>query len=149
METRASGWSSPTTPKGFPCCARFPLVYMLSPLPRHSDGWSCFAHPSSRISLPRYGRRVDPCIFLFEAYSAFTHVTACTLALPPYFVARFTRRLQPFRLLHDCSGCFRLERIAGWDLHPQESAAFTRRTPGAEVGYCKYPAVKLTLTLKV
>jgi len=32
----ASGWSSPTTPWGFPCCARFPCVYMLPPLPRRS-----------------------------------------------------------------------------------------------------------------
>src|SRR5207344_107935 len=24
-----------------------------------------------------------------------------------------TRRLQPFRFLHDCSGCFRLERLPG------------------------------------
>src|SRR6516165_6053151 len=39
------------------------------------------------------------------------------------------RRLQPFRYLHDCSNCFRLERIAGWALHPLESAAFSRRTP--------------------
>jgi hypothetical protein len=39
------------------------------------------------------------------------------------------RRLQPFRYLHDCSDCFRLERIAGWDLHPLESAALSRRTP--------------------
>jgi hypothetical protein len=39
------------------------------------------------------------------------------------------RRLQPFRYLHDCSDCFRLERIAGWALHPLESAAFSRRTP--------------------
>src|SRR5690349_24659470 len=34
------------------------------------------------------------------------------------------RKLQPFRYLHDCSDCFRLERIAGWGLHPLESAAF-------------------------
>src|SRR5215469_3084394 len=27
-----------------------------------------------------------------------------------------------------CSGCFRLERIAGWGLHPLESAALSRRT---------------------
>jgi len=27
-------------------------------------------------------------------------------------------------LLHDCSGCFRRERIAGWVSHPLESAAF-------------------------
>ena len=35
------------------------------------------------------------------------------------------RRLQPFRYLHDCSDCFRRERIAGWDLHPLESAALS------------------------
>ena len=29
------------------------------------------------------------------------------------YVARFTRRLQPFRYLHSCSGCFRLERLPG------------------------------------
>jgi hypothetical protein len=28
----------------------------------------------------------------------------------------------------DCSGRFRLERLAGWALHPLESAAFSRRT---------------------
>ena len=44
------------------------------------------------------------------------------------------RRLQPFRYLHDCSDCFRQERIAGWALHPLESAAFSRRTPIAVIG---------------
>ncbi len=39
------------------------------------------------------------------------------------------RRLQPFRYLHDCSGCFRLEHFAGWGSHPLENAAFSRRTP--------------------
>jgi len=107
---------------------------MLLPLPRRSDWRHCFAHPARRISLPRYGRRVDPRIVLFEACSAFTRVTACTLALSPYFVTRFTRRLQTFRLLHACSGCFRLEQFAGWGLHPLESAALARRTPGADIG---------------
>ena len=36
-----------------------------------------------RISLPRKGRRVGLRIVLFEACSAFTRVTACTLALSP------------------------------------------------------------------
>jgi hypothetical protein len=36
-----------------------------------------------RISLPRKGRRVGLHIVLFEACSAFTRVTACTLALSP------------------------------------------------------------------
>ena len=42
-----------------------------------------FAHSSSRISLPRKGRRVGLRIVLFEACSAFTRITACTLALSP------------------------------------------------------------------
>ena len=41
------------------------------------------AHSPSRISLPRKGRRVGLRIVLFEACSAFTRVTACTLALSP------------------------------------------------------------------
>jgi len=59
---------------------------------------------------------------------------AHSLALRPahsrgHQVVTAIRRLQPFRYLHDCSDCFRLERIAGWALHPLESAAFSRRTP--------------------
>src|SRR2546430_1745950 len=45
----------------------------------------------SRISLPRYGSRVGLCIVLFEACSAFTRVTACTLALSPYIVTRYPK----------------------------------------------------------
>src|SRR4249920_3892656 len=56
---------------------------MLSPLPRRS-GWAYhFARSPNRISLPRKGCRVGLRIVLFEACSAFTHVTACTLALSP------------------------------------------------------------------
>src|SRR5580692_6386119 len=93
---------------------------MLPPLPRCS-GWAYSSLVSpSRVSLPRKGRRVGLHIVLFEACSAFTRVAACTLAL------------SPFRYLHDCSDCFRLERIAGWGLHPPESAALSRRTPIAD-----------------
>src|ERR1700680_3630466 len=100
---------------------------MLSPLPRRSHWRYCVAHPSSGVSLPRYGSRVGPRIGLFEACSAFTRVTACTLALSPYFVTRFTRRLQPLRYLHDCSGCFRLELSPGgirthWKAPPYHGA---------------------------
>ena len=56
---------------------------MLPPLPRCSDWtYSPLIH-SSHISLPRKGRRVGLHIVLFEACSAFTRVTACTLALSP------------------------------------------------------------------
>jgi hypothetical protein len=61
-----------------------------------------------------------------------------SLALRPahsrgHQVVTAIRRLQPFRYLHDCSDCFRLERIAGWALHRLESAAFSRRTPIAVI----------------
>src|SRR6202166_1308234 len=56
---------------------------MPSPLPRRS-GWAYyFAHSPSRISLPRKSGRVGLRIVLFEVCSAFTRVTACTLALSP------------------------------------------------------------------
>src|SRR5207245_6348514 len=54
------------------------------------------AHSSSGISLPRYGSRVGLRIDLFEACSAFTPVTACTLALSPYFVTRLTEGFSHF-----------------------------------------------------
>src|SRR5256714_15526888 len=66
-----------------------------------------------------------------QSPGALTRVAACTLARSPIVTAN--RRLQPFRYLHDCSDCFRLERIAGWDLHPLESAALSRPTPIADL----------------
>src|ERR1700730_16604712 len=101
---------------------------MLSPLPRHS-GWAYyFAHSPSRISLPRKGRRVGLCIVLFEACSAFTRVTACTLALSPYIVTRSAEAaassLRPSRLRWLPAGA-----VAEGSLHPLESAAFPRPTP--------------------
>jgi hypothetical protein len=72
-------------------------------------------------------------IVLFGACSAFTRVAACILALSPnrdtliegfsHFVTSMT-----------APDCFRLERIAGWGLHPLESAALSRRTPIADTG---------------
>src|SRR3954465_9917186 len=105
---------------------------MPPPVPRYSGWGSSSLISPDRISLPRYGGRVGLHIDLFGACSAFTRVAACTLAQSPIVTAN--RRLQPLRYLHDCSDCFRLERIAGWGLHPLESAAFARRTP--------FPAVR-------
>src|SRR6058998_3164161 len=106
---------------------------MLSPLPRPSHWRSRIAHPSSGVSLPRYGIRVGLRIVLFEACSAFTRVTACTLALSPYIVTRFTEGFQSLCYLHDCSGCFRLEHSPGGAFTHWKSAALSRRTPKAEV----------------
>ena len=55
-----------------------------------------------------------------------------------------SRRLQPFRYLHDCSGCFRLEHFAGWESHPLESAAFARRTPTGVIRSFRFDAGKPT-----
>src|SRR5258708_38308553 len=108
---------------------------MLSPLPRRS-GWAYLLR--SRVSLPRKGHRVGPRIVLFEACSAFTRVTACTLALSPicdtlsegfsYFVTSIAAP----------AGAF-----AGWDLHPLESAALSRRTPGGDI--CGHGRMRLIL----
>ena len=56
------------------CCRHYPGA---------APGRTYFAHSPRRISLPRKGRRVGLRIVLFEACSAFTRVTACTLALSP------------------------------------------------------------------
>ena len=86
--------ASPTTPRGSPCCARFPGVHAAA-TPRRSDWRHYLAHPSSRDRLPRYDSRVVLRIELFEDCSAFTHVAACTHALPP-IRGTLTRRLQTF-----------------------------------------------------
>ena len=62
----------------------------------------------------------------FRACSAFTRVAARTLAPSP-ICDQLHRRLQPFRHLHDCSGCFRLERSPGgaythWKAPPSHTA---------------------------
>ena len=87
--------------------------------------------PPSRISLPWHDSQVGPHIVLFEVCTAFTCVAACTLALPPirdtlsegfsHFVTSMTAPV--------ASGG---SEFAGWDLHPLESAALSRRTPGAD-----------------
>src|SRR6476619_2275846 len=81
--SRASGWSSLTTPWGFPCCVRFPCVHAVATTPAQRLVVLFALLSPSRISLPRNGCRVGLRIVLFEDCSAFTRVTACTLALSP------------------------------------------------------------------
>ena len=111
---------------GLPVLRTLSLCTCLSPLPRRSHWRSNIARPSSAVSLPRKGCRVGLRIVLFEDCSAFTRVTARTLALPP-IRGTLTRRLQPFRYLHSCSGCFRLEHLPGgihthWKAPPYHGA---------------------------
>jgi hypothetical protein len=100
------------------------------PVPRCSGRASSSLISPSRVSLPRNCGRVGLHIVLFEACAAFTRVAARTLAPSPICDA-LHRRLQPFRHLHDCSGCFRLERSPGgacthWRAPPSHGAHVNR-----------------------
>jgi hypothetical protein len=114
--SRASGWSSLTTPQGFPCCVRLPCVHAITTTPAQRLR-ILLARFLSRISLPRKGRRVGLRDVLFEACSVFTHVTACTLAGSPtatphiggfsHFVTSMTAPIASGR-----------SDLAGWVSHP-------------------------------
>src|SRR6516162_8460151 len=105
---------------------------MLPPLPRCSGwAWSSLLSPN-RVSLLRFHVRIGLHIVLFEVCSAFTCVAACTLARSPYVVTAI-RRLQTLRLLHACSGRFRLERSPGGACTHWKSAALSRRTREAVI----------------
>ena len=108
------------------------LVYMLSPLPRRSD-WDriCSITQSWQPSpIWQSGRPAHrPFRGLLGVHSRYgLHTRAVT-------VCRDTldRRLQRFRYLHRCSGCFRLEQWPGGACTHWKSAAFSRRTPEADV----------------
>ena len=72
----------------------------------------------ARLNLPL--TRTSPC----EACSAFTRVAASRRTAVSLCVTSYTEGFSHFVHLHDCSGCFWLERCAGWGSHPLESAAF-------------------------
>jgi hypothetical protein len=73
------------------------------------------------------GAALGECAFAFteEAASEWTSLfpddAECLPTMPPAMVAMvvmrafvtLNRRLQPLRCLHDCSGCFPLERLPG------------------------------------
>ena len=92
------------------CCRQYPgtatdgtslLIHsVVSAFPRRAAGSAC------ALSVSRFARRS---LALRPAHSR------CHRILWPAI-----RRLQPFRYLHSCSGCFRLEHFAGWGFHPLE-----------------------------
>jgi hypothetical protein len=102
--------SSLTTLMGFPCCVRFPCVRAAATTPVQRLG--VVAHLTqpqqpSPITLP--GRPAHrPFRGLLSVHSR------CGRTLAPSPICdQLHRRLQPFCYLHDCSGCFRLERLPG------------------------------------
>ena len=101
---------------------------MLPPLPRCSSWASSSLSLPSRISLPRKGHRVGLHIVLFEDCSAFTLVAACTLARSPIRdpLSEGFRHFVSSMPAPVASGG---SDVAGWDLHPLESAAFHGAPP--------------------
>src|SRR5205807_8668699 len=126
--SRASGWSSLTTPWGLPCCVRFPCVHAVTTTPAQRLGvlLRSFTQPYQPSPKGLSGRPAH-CPFrgLLGVHSRYgLHTRAVTV-----FRDTLIRRLQPLRYLHDCSGCFRLERSPGGTRTHWKSAALSRRTP--------------------
>ena len=105
---------------------------MLPPLPRCSGRAHSslkLAHPYQPSPKPLPGRPAHrPFRGLLGVYSRCgLHTRAVTKTVT------VIRRLQTFRLLHACSGCFRLERSPGGPCTHWKSAAFSRRTWRADL----------------
>src|SRR5215831_1181147 len=79
--SRASGWSSLTTPWGFPVFRALPCVHAAATTPaQHLNVSLRSFHPDVSV-FPDRVVGVDLRIVLFEDCSAFTRVAACILAL--------------------------------------------------------------------
>jgi hypothetical protein len=110
----------------FPCCEWSTLLTCRRHYPGRSDG-ICSLVPFHQLRPSLEPGRVGSCITLFEACSAFTHVTACTLAKSPS--DSLHQRLQQSRCLHCCSDCYRVERTSSRaGLPPLWTITFSRRT---------------------
>jgi len=121
----ASPWSSPSPTQHSLPGGRYPLPGPdFHRLDRASFAWRT-ATPSSQWTFTTYSLPV----------SRRTH-SRCGLHTRTVTVCRdrLSEGFRTLRLLHVCSGRFRLERVAGWGLHPLESAALSRRTWTAAIG---------------
>src|SRR6516164_7881590 len=130
--SRASGWSSLTTPWGLPCCVRFPCVRAAATTPaQRPGGWfrslnlaqSCQPSPKTRSGRP--------------AHRPFRGLLGVHLRCSPH-----TRAVTVFRDTLSEGFSYFVTSIAapvasGWSGHrvglaPTESAAFSRRTGRAD-----------------
>jgi hypothetical protein len=108
------------------------LVYMLPPLPRCSSwAYSSLISPG-RISLPRKGCRVRPAHRPFRGLLSVYSRWRPAHSRGHQFVTRYPKASDisspPCLLRLLPAGA-----VAGWGLHPLESAALPRRTPTADV----------------
>src|SRR6516165_9336452 len=108
----------PDHASGFPVLRALSLCTCCRHYPGAADGRtrrSKITHPCQPSPIPLSGRPAHrPFRGLLGVHSRCgLHTRAVTLVTA-------IRGLQTFRHLHACPGCFRLEQIAGWALHPLE-----------------------------
>ena len=106
LPSRDSGWITSIDLR-FPCYARSPFMHTVATTPTEMLTRIARYHQHLRPSL--FISQVGFCITLFEACSAFTHVTACMIAESP-ISDPFHQRLRRLHFFHRCSDCCRLER---------------------------------------
>ena len=117
---------------GLPVLRTSPLCTCCRHYPGTAPG--CIARSLRQTYQPsphwRTGRPVQrPFRGLLSVHSRYgLHTRAVT-----EFCDTLHRRLQPFRCLHSCSGCFRLERLPGGTFTHWDNAAFSRRTPATDI----------------
>jgi hypothetical protein len=103
LPSRASGWSSPTTPRGFPCCVCLPCVFLVYMLCVHAVA-----------TTPAQRRTVLPCS-IHSVVSAFPERVVGSACASSF--SRLARRSLALRPAH--SRCHRIS----WHASPKASAA--------------------------
>lgn len=94
--------------EGLPVLLRSSFVCMLLPLPRRKSRVHFPLSSPGTGSLPRFSGGSASALRFSRPAQRSLHVTACILAKS--LNDPLHRRLQPFRCLHDCFDCYRLER---------------------------------------
>jgi hypothetical protein len=116
---------------GLPVLRTLSLCTCCRHCPGAAAGRTLRSASPNRISLPRKGCRVGLRIVLFEDCSAFTHVTACTLALSPI-------RDTPIEGFSHFVTSMTAPIASGWSccrvgLAPTGKRRFARRTPSTDI----------------
>src|SRR5712672_3643585 len=120
-----------TTPWGFPCCVRFPCVHAAATTPAQRLGvLFSLSHPAVSAFPER--------VIGSACASSFSRLARRSLALRPAHSRchQFVTRIPQASAISSPPQLLRLlpaGAVAGWDLHPLESAALPRRTPRADV----------------
>jgi hypothetical protein len=120
------GWSRSSRLLGLPVLLRSPCARMLPPIPRWNR-WvlvSLSSPPIAAFPVSKAGRLPHQ---HFQGLLS-VHYTLQPARSRGHLRDPFHRRLQPFRHLHDCSDCYRLERklpggsVSHWVIAPFHGA---------------------------